>query len=131
MRPTHEAFIAYWKDYRTFKWRQLVPHVVYLGGLALCAILVRQIDPESKHWLRWIAVAILYVILVPAFGIRWVQRRHAEFIRCPQCGDWFGQDVSGAYSGPDPKFQIVIATGRCAQFGTQILVEGAAAPPTP
>ena len=120
-QPDRESFIAYWKDHETFPWRVLLFYVLYLGCLAIFAFVVRLID--SNLWLSLLApfVAIGYVILVPYLTIRWVHTRYARFIRCPHCGDWFGQDESGAYFGPNPKFKGIIDTGRCSKCGARIL----------
>ncbi len=119
--PTREEFIAYWKDYGVFRWRQLLGYVGYLGGLALYVFIVRRIDPGGRFLLATLLLAAAYLILVPYLTIRRAHRRFARFIRCPHCGDWFGQDASGAYFGPNPKFRAVIETGRCCKCGTQIL----------
>ena len=100
-RPNREAFIGYWKDYDTFHWTGLLPYTFYLGPLALYAFLVRWIDSEGRFWLPSLIVAVGYVILYPYSLIRRVHTRFARFIRCPCCGDWFGQDASGAYRGPN------------------------------
>ncbi len=120
-KPTREAFIAYWKDYEGFAWRQLLPYILYLGPLAIYAIVIRSIDPEGQFWLPSVIAAIGWVVLAPYLSIRSYHKRFARFIRCPSCGDWFGQDASGAYSGPNPKFRGVIETGRCSKCGEQIL----------
>ncbi len=98
-------------------------YVFYLGGLAFFALIVHSL--ASNLWLSLLAplVAIGYVILVPYCFVRCVHTRHARFIRCPHCGDWFGQDASGAYFGPNPKFKGIIDTGRCSKCGTQILTD--------
>jgi hypothetical protein len=103
-RPTREAFIAYWKDHDGFAWRQLLPYIQYLGPLAIFAFVVRLIDREGRFWLPSVIVAVALVFLYPYVSIRSYHKRYARFIRCPKCGDWFGQDASGAYSGPNPKF---------------------------
>jgi hypothetical protein len=120
-RPTREEFIAYWKDYDTFSWDQLLPYVSYLGPLTLFAILMRWIDSDGRFWLPSVILAVAYVFLYPYLGILYVHKRFARFIRCPSCGDWFGQDASGAYHGPNPKFRGIVETGRCGTCGQQIL----------
>ena len=120
-RPSREEFIAYWKGYDTFSWPQLLPYVLYIGCMTIYAIVMRRIDPEGRFWLPSLIVALSYVIVVPYFEIRRVHKKFARLIRCPSCGDWFGQDASGAYSGPDPKFRSIIETGRCTRCGEPIL----------
>jgi hypothetical protein len=122
-QPTHEEFARYWKDYDTFSWRELVPYVIYLGPLTLYAFAVRLIDAEGRFWVIEFVGAVGYLILLPYFCIRWIQTRNSQFIRCPDCGDWFGLDSSGAYHGPNPKFKSVIKTGKCSKCGKQILAE--------
>jgi hypothetical protein len=119
-RPSREEFTAYWKDYGTFDFDVLL-YIVYPGLLALYAVLVRWIDSEGRFWLPSFVVAVGYVVLYPYLIIRRVHKRFARFIRCPSCGDWFGQDTSGAYFGPNPKFGGVIETGLCSNCGEQIL----------
>ncbi len=122
-RPSREEFIAFWKDYGTvnFNSDELLLYIIYPGVLALYALLVRWIDSEGRFWLPSFIVAIGYVILYPYLIIRRVHKRIGRFIRCPSCGDWYGQDASGAYSGPNPKFRGIIETGRCSKCGEQIL----------
>jgi hypothetical protein len=120
-RPSREEFTAYWKDFQTLNWGDVLLYIVYPGVLALYAILIRWIDSEGRFWLPSLIVAIEYVILYPYTLIRRVHKRFARFIRCPTCGDWFGQDASGAYSGPNPKFRGIIETGRCSKCGEQVL----------
>ena len=120
-QPNREAFIAYWKDFGTFRWRQLPFYLLYPGFLAVCVFYVRRIDSEGRFWRPALALAIGYVILVPYLLMRLVHKRFARFIRCPNCSDWFGQDASRAYRGPNPKYRGIIETGRCSKCGEQIL----------
>jgi hypothetical protein len=122
-RPSREEFTAYWKDYEddVFGWRQLLPYVFYLGPLALYALTIRWIDPEGRFWLTSLVAAVGYIVLMPYFDASAYRKRFSRFIRCPSCGDWFGEDASGAYHGPNPKFRSVIETGRCSKCGERIL----------
>jgi hypothetical protein len=124
-RPGREEFIAFWKEEERRReeasWRELLPHVLYPGYLAIAVFVVRWLDSEGRFWLPSLIVAIAYVFLAPYLWISTHQRRFARFIRCPSCGDWFGQDVSGAYSGPNPKYRGIFETGRCGQCGEQVL----------
>jgi hypothetical protein len=120
-QPNRDAFIAYWKDYGVFRWRQLLWYFGYLGGLALYVFVVRRVDPDARFLIASLVLAAAYLILVPYLIVRRVHTKFARFIRCPQCGDWFGQDASGAYHGPNPKFRGIIETGRCSKCGAQIL----------
>lgn len=63
-QPSREAFIAYWKDFRTFTWRQLLFYILYPGGLAVYAFVVRWIDFGRWYWLPLVGAAA-YLILVP------------------------------------------------------------------
>src|SRR3954452_1358901 len=101
-RPNREEFIAFWKDYDTFSWRQLGPYVLYLGPLAVYAFVIRRLDSEGRFGFLSFIIALGYVFLFPYTAIRSFHRRYARFIRCPGCGDWFGQDAGGAYHGPNP-----------------------------
>jgi hypothetical protein len=120
-RPSREEFTAYWKEAETSNWDVVLLYIVYPGVLAVYAVLVRWIDSEGRFWLPSLVVAVAYVILYPYTLIRRVHTRFARFIRCPCCGDWFGQDASGAYSGPNPKYRGIIETGHCSKCGEQIL----------
>jgi ribosomal protein S27AE len=126
-RPTRDAFIAYWQHARDFGWDDVLLYIVYPGLLAFFTIVVRSVDVEGRFWIIEMIVAVGYVILYPYTLIGYIQLRFARFIRCPRCGDWFGRDQSGAYVGPNPKFRIVIETGRCATCGQQILADHAIA----
>jgi CelD/BcsL family acetyltransferase involved in cellulose biosynthesis len=120
-QPSREAFVAYWKDFGVFRWRQILEYIAFLGGLAAYVFVVRTFDPDGRFLIVSLIVAVAYLVLVPYLTIRRVHTRFARFIRCPHCGDWFGQDASGAYFGPNPKYRAVIETGRCFKCGTQIL----------
>jgi hypothetical protein len=120
-QPSRDAFTAYWKDYGVFRWRQLLWYVGYLGGLAVLVLTVRAVDADGRFLILSLVLAAAYLVSVPYFTIRRVHTKFARFIRCPQCGDWFGQDSSGAYHGPNPKFRGIIETGRCSKCGAQIL----------
>ncbi len=119
-QPDRAAFISFWKDQETSH-SMLHFYVLYLGGLAIFTIVVRWIDPSLWFSQLALVVAVGYVILVPYLAMRWVHTRDARFIRCPRCGDWFGQDASGAFYGPNPKFRGIIDTGRCRKCGARIL----------
>jgi hypothetical protein len=122
-QPSREQFAAYWKDYGKASCRDLIPHAVYLAGLGAYALLVRHLDPEAKLLFLSFVGAGVYLVALPYLWIRRIHKRSAEFIRCPDCGDWFGQDSSGAYHGPNPKFRVVLQTGRCSKCGKQILAD--------
>jgi hypothetical protein len=118
---SRQAFSSYWEDYGVFRWRQVRWYVGYLGGLALYAFIIRTIDADGRLWLASLLLAVAYLVLVPYLTIRRLHTRFASFIRCPHCGDWFGQDASGSYFGPNPKFRAIIETGRCSKCGEKIL----------
>ncbi len=84
-----------------FRWRQLLWYFGYLGGLALYAFVVRRVDSDGRFIIASLVLAAAYLILVPYLTIRRVHTKFARFIRCPHCGDWFGQDASGAYFAPE------------------------------
>ena len=83
--PSRDAFIAYWKDYGVFQWRQLLWHFGYLGGLALYVFVVRRVDPDGWFLIASLVLAAAYLVLVPYLTIRRVHTKFARFIRCPQC----------------------------------------------
>jgi hypothetical protein len=120
-QPSREAFTAYWKNYGTPGWRLALWYLIYLGGLALFAFIVRWLDADGWFLIILLVTAVAYLILYPYLTIRRVHRRFAHFIRCPHCGDWFGEDASGAYFGPNPKFRRVIETGCCYKCGAQVI----------
>ncbi len=127
-RPSRESFIAFWKNFDTFDRGDALLYIVYPGVLVLYAFVVRYLDPEGRLALPSLITAVAYVILYPYFLIHGFHKRFGRFIRCPKCGDWFGQDMSGAYSGPNPRFRTVIETGRCVQCGEPILADVADTP---
>jgi hypothetical protein len=120
-KPSRDAFIAYWADYDVFRWRQLLWYLGYLGVLALFVFVVRRVDAAGRFMAASFVIAVTYVILIPYLTVRRVRTKFARFIRCPQCGDYFAQDTSGAFHGPNPKFRGIIETGRCGKCGTQII----------
>ena len=98
-------------------------YIVYPGVLTLYAFVVRFLDSEGRFALPALMAAVAYVILYPYFLIQGIHKRFRRFIRCPKCGDWFGRDGGGAYTGPNPRFRTVVETGRCVQCGEPILAD--------
>lgn len=123
--PDRAAFIAFWKEEETFRWRKLLPIFYYVGGLGFFAYLTRCYDPTGQFWLFSLAIAIAYVFLAPTLTWRHQRKKYARFIRCFRCGDWFASDLSGAYptQGSNPKLEIITQTGHCVNCGTQILTD--------
>jgi hypothetical protein len=62
---TRDEFIAFWEDSQTPRLRQLAPHAIYLGGLALYTIVIRLIDTTGRLALPALAGGIALVVLVP------------------------------------------------------------------
>jgi hypothetical protein len=120
-QPSREAFVRYWKDYGRPGWRLALWYLIYLGSLAFFAIIVRRVDADGWLLIMSPVVAIAYLILYPYITMRIVRRKFGRFCFCPHCGDRFGQDASGAYFGPNPKFRRVIETGRCYKCGAQVI----------
>ena len=120
-QPSKDAFTAYWKDYGVFRWRQVLWYVGYLGGLAVIVFAVRAVDADGRFLIPSLVLAATYLVSVPYFTIRRAHTKFARFIRCPQCGDRFGRDASGAYHAPNPKSRGVIETGCCGKCGARIL----------
>ncbi len=121
--PTAKEFVAFWEARNVASWRSVLPLAFYLSGFALYAVIVRvlvQVIP-GRFWLAYLGFAIAYILLVPYVWIRIQWKRHARFIRCPQCGDWLGRDASGAWSGPNPKWKSISQTGVCGQCGQRLL----------
>lgn len=125
--PTREEFLAYWRkgeqERKEFSWRTVRPYVIYIGGLALFATLVRFFHPSVGVAITAVLIAVTYVIAVPWLWIATAQRRYARFIRCPQCGDWLGRDLSGAWYGTNPNWKLVGQTGNCTKCGKRILAD--------
>jgi hypothetical protein len=116
-------FVHYWRNHGTFRWVDLLPHAIWVGVLGVFALSYGLADPDRKFIWPALVLATSWVVLFPVLGIRYVHRKYDRFIRCPQCRDWFGQDVSGAYHGPNLKYREVVRTGCCHTCGTKILSE--------
>lgn len=121
--PSREAFVCYWKDHHSGGWRDRLWYIGYLGGLAAYAFVITRHDLNERRAIISLVVAAAYVILVPYFTIRHFHIKFGRFIRCIHCGDWFGQDSSGAFYGPNPKYKSVTETGRCTNCGRQVLLD--------
>jgi len=122
-KPDRAAFIAYWKDDKSSgKMMRLL--LFFLAGFVLVGFIAHRVDAEGRYWWFSLVLVLAYIALFSFLSIRWVNRRVVPFIRCPRCGDWFGQDVFRAFHGPNPKCEIVIETGRCVKCGEQILADG-------
>ena len=119
--PTRRVFIAFWQTDDTFRLRQLAPFVLYLGGLALYAFVVRVTDVTAQFILPALAGAIGWLTLFPIVYLQIYWRKYDRFIRCPECRDWVGRDASGAWSGDDPKWVAVSQTGRCTMCGARMI----------
>jgi len=50
-QPSREAFIAYWKDFGTFKWHQLLFLHTLSWRLAVYAFIVSRINSAGWFWL--------------------------------------------------------------------------------
>jgi hypothetical protein len=61
-RPNREEFIAFWKEYDGFSWRQLMPYVLYLGPLAMYAFVIRWFDSGGRLSVLTFVLALGYVI---------------------------------------------------------------------
>lgn len=118
---SRQEFNGFWNRDNT--WRSLIPHGIYLLGFALSAALARLIEPPESFREAFVALAVVYIVLVPWLGVRAYHRRNAKFLRCANCGDWFGRDSSGAWIGPNPKWRDVTRTGRCTKCGAQVLAD--------
>ncbi len=114
-------FIAFWLDRRTFRFRQLAPLAIYLGGLTLSALAIRLVDITAHFALPAFAAAIAFVVLLPLIYPRIYWKRYDAFIRCPRCRDWVGRDSSGAWQGPNPKWVTISQTGHCEKCGARII----------
>ncbi len=119
--PDRDEFIAYWNEDQIFRWRKLLPYVLYVGGLAVYALLVHLIDSARHLMPMSLALGLVYVFLVPYVAVKAYRKKYSRFIRCLRCGDWFGLDLSGAYDGPNPKWRIVAQTGHCTECGAKVL----------
>lgn len=126
--PDRGAFIQFWER-DPHNWGMLLFYVVYLGVMALYAVVARLINDwvcridTAGHFslpfsLLSLIVGVAYIILVPYLCERTYRKRYAKFIQCPQCGEWLGR-VS--YGVPNPKWEAIIQTGCCGNCGEQIL----------
>lgn len=122
--PTPEEFVAFWNASTVFTWRSLLPHLLYVSGFALYAVIVSVVVKPGRFWAAYLGFAIVYILLVPYLWMRIVWKRDARFIRCPRCGDWLGRDASGAWSGPNPKWKSISQTGVCIRCGQRLLSAG-------
>ena len=123
-QPTRDEFIAYWREARTsYGLRVFLPYIGFLGGLAIYGFAVHLLDAEARFIVPSVVGFFAYLIFLPYFLIKRGRKRYGKFICCPQCGDWFAEDISGAYRGDNPKFEKVIQTGKCCKCGNQIFKE--------
>jgi predicted RNA-binding Zn-ribbon protein involved in translation (DUF1610 family) len=127
--PTDTEFLSFWIDGQNKSFLSAIrPHAIYIGGLTIYALgvrfLVNHVDTTGKLTLAYVTLALLYIVGMPWLWIVWWHKRYARFIRCPQCGDWMGRDTSGHCFGPNPKWKLVVQTGKCPKCGTQLLAKG-------
>ena len=121
-QPSYEEFLAYWQKHDQYynSWRAIVPYAVYILGLALFTMLLHRIAPFSVLWIIISIFGIAFMLLPISYAlVLW--KRNKRFLRCTKCGDWLGRDLSGAWSGPNPKWKIVCQDGHCVKCGFQIL----------
>lgn len=119
--PNRDEFTAFWQNHDTFRFLQLAPLGIYLGGLALFAIEIRLIDTTGRFALAALAAASAWVLLLPILYSRIYWKRYDRFIRCPQCRDWVGRDSSGEWKGPNAKWLAVSQTGHCGLCEAQMI----------
>ena len=112
-QPSRDEFIAYWKNFDAlFRLRKLAPHLIYIGGLAIFAVIVLLSSPPDRILVLYIIFGFAYAILFPPIGIWLYQRKRLGFFRCPHCGDYFARQRH---------FEDVIWTGRCPCCKKQVL----------
>ena len=120
--PTRDEFVAFWKRQTTFS-SCVGCYVVYLGVLALAAIVSRLTDPLGRAAIPVLCGAIAFMILYPILYALIYWRRYDRFLRCPQCRDWIGFDAADRMSrGLDPTWVKISQRGCCPKCGAQMLV---------
>ena len=127
-----EPRLAHRDEYATFwngqiqaegQWRSLLWIVLYLVGALGIVGVVLLLDSAwvGRHGNAIFGAFIAYALLVPWISMVVYHHRFRRFIRCPYCGAWFGRDVSGAWTGSDPQWKTVLATGRCVMCDAPVL----------
>jgi hypothetical protein len=126
-----DEFLGFWNARRRGK-GMIKFYGLWLGGLSVCAYVNLRSGIAEDFPLLSIIIFFAYLVLFPYFAQRIYRKRHDRFLRCPNCRDWFASDANGsrAYPPPNPKWEVVVATGRCPKCGTQILL-AAGLPPSP
>ena len=121
--PNRDEFVAFWKGQTSFP-RCCGCYAVYLGGLALAAVVSRLADRWGRAAIPVLWGAIAFVILFPILYSLVYWKRYDRFLRCPQCRDWIGADDRGRTCGigPDPRWVKISQTGCCPKCGAQMLV---------
>lgn len=112
-RPTRDEFIAFWEKHTRERttWRALLPNGIFILGAVLYAMTVRLIDGNILFWFAAVAGMIACLLGVPYICIRNHHKRYATYLRCSQCGDWPGRDITGDWHGPNPRWVYVGQTG--------------------
>jgi hypothetical protein len=118
---TFGEFAGFWSKSRTGM-KMMKFYGIWLGGLALFEFLLSQTGFAERFLLLSLIVTFAYLVLFPYFALRIYRKKNDRFLRCPKCRDWFATDLndSRAYPPPNPKWEVVLATGSCPKCGTQI-----------
>jgi hypothetical protein len=112
-QPSRDEFISYWKDVDApFRLRDLASEGIYIGGLAIIAVVARLSVPSDSSLLLWMIAAGAYLTLVPSIFLPYFFKRRARFVHCPHCD---------AYFRKERHWEAVIGTGRCAICRKQVL----------
>jgi hypothetical protein len=121
--PTREEFIAFWRVANRTSWRRILPHLIYLSGLATYAVIVRAVASRLPGilWVVYLQVAVAYIVLTPYLWERHVWRRDARFLRCAQCGQWLGRTIDEALNDSNLKWKSICETGVCHKCGRRLL----------
>jgi hypothetical protein len=112
-RPSRDEFVEYWKDVDApFRLIRLAPHAIYIGGLAVIAIVVELISHSDSVLILGAVVGVVYALLFPPVGIWLHQRKRVRFFRCLHCGTYYRRER---------RWEDVIKTGRCPNCQKQVL----------
>ena len=118
--PSRETFNEFWSRPNRLAF-SIARLTLYFGGLIAYAVLAPALLVSLLPEAAIIGVAIVIVIGIPIGYWQWFWKHYDRFLRCPNCRDWVGRDISRSLHGPSPKWRTVLKTSKCVRCGQQML----------
>ena len=104
--PTPEEFVAFWNASTVFTWRSLLPHLLYVSGFALYAVIVSVVVKPGRFWAAYLGFAIVYILLVPYLWMRIVWKSRCEVHKMPALRRLAGKRCQWGMERPQSEMEV-------------------------